>query len=367
MAIGSTMPVIRDGKSMPVPKSDGDVTLYTHNLAVTNPGFQHKSRAIFVNGMDNTGDDHAEAAIALSLLHFCPVLGVFNQSGGKGADIAQCIADKGVLAPVQSKTVFGYAGWAAAVDAAYAIVKKVKPQLSKIDFVGTIVSGNAATAALYALLVNNSTDFRRDTPIFCHSQGNLLTSNALTAVSLALGPDAIRGVEVNSYGSPCRYWPDGINRTNYAFTFDPVSWLDLRVDTSSSKVGQAEFRQGFLLPEFTHGYSFYRDHDAEFVVNRFRTGSFGMTVAMDEKGLVKFLLRNVHNTPRVYNIFKRLQKIHDTDSDDVALLFVDSATDLQLRTIKQREPALFKLFTTLLKSGWTAADEQRAINRLAKL
>ena len=361
------MPLIRDGKSTPVPIGDGDVTLYTHNLAAANSGFKHQDRAIFVNGMNNTGKDHAEAAIALSLLHFCPVLGVFNQSGGTGADIAQCIADKGVLAAVQSKTVFGYAGWAMAVDAGYLLAKKLKPTLSKTDFVGTIVSGNAATFALYRVLVNLGTYARRNTPIFCHSQGNLLTSNALTAVSLALGPDAIRGVEVNSYGSPCRYWPDGIDRTNYAFTFDPISWLDLRMDVSSSKVGQVEFRQGLMLPEFTHGYTFYRDNDAEFIVNRFRTGSFGITLAMDEKGLVKFLLRNVHNTPRIHNIFKRLQKIHTTDSDDVTLMFVDQATDLQLRTIKTREPALFKLFITLLKAGWKAADEQRAINRLAKL
>ena len=367
MAINSTMPLIRDGKTMPVPKSDGDVTLYTHNLASTNPGFQRQGRAIFVNGMDNTGENHAEAALGLSLLHFCPVLGVFNQSGGTGADIAQCIADKVKLAGVQAKAGFSYAGWAAFIDAAYAVAKKIKPQLSKIDFVGNVVSGNAATHAVYSLLVNSSAGFRKDTPIFCHSQGNLITSNALTAVSLALGPQAIAGIEVNSYGSPCRYWPDGISRTNYAFTFDPVSWLDLRMDVSSSKIGQAQFRQGFLLPEFTHGYTFYRQNDAEFVVNRFRTGSFGVTVAMDEKGLVRFLLAIAHNTPRVYNIFKRLQKIHDTDSDDITLLFVDTATDLQLRTIKQREPALFKLFTTLLKSGVTFADEQRAINRLAKL
>lgn len=343
---------------MPVPGQDGDVTLYIQSLAAKQPGFQIQSRAIFVNGMDNTGENHAEAAIALSLLQFRPIIGVFNRSGGTLVDIAQCISDKGVLVQVQAKAGIGYAGWAAAVDAAYFIAQKITPQLSKIDFVGTLVAGNTATFALYRLLVNSSLDFRRKTPIYCHSQGNLLASNALTAVSLALGPQAIVGIEVNSFGSPCRYWPDGINRTNNAFTLDPVSWLDLRMDASSSKVGQLEF---------THGFAFYMKNDAEFVVNRFRTGSFGMTVSMDEKGLVKFLLGIVNNTGRVLNIFKRLQKIHDTDSDDVALLFVDSATDLQLRTIKQREPDLFKLFTTLLKSGWTAGDEQRAINRLAKL
>ena len=352
------MPMIRDGKSMPVPKQDGDITLYFQSLAAEQPGFQHQGRAIFVNGMDNTGENHAEAALALSLLQFRPVIGVFNQSGGTIVDIAQCIADKGVLSQVQSQAVLSSAGWATAVDAAYFIAKKIKPQLNKIDFVGALIASNAATFALYRLLVNSSQDFRRKTPIFCHSQGNLLASNALTAVALALGPQAILGIEVNSFGSPCRYWPAGINRTNFAFTLDPVSWLDLRMDGTSSKVGQLDF---------THGFAFYMKNDAEFVVNRFRTGSLGMTVAMDEKGLVKFLLGIAGNTLRVHNIFKRLQKIHDTDSDDVALLFVQTATDAQLRMIKGRDPALFKLLTTLLKSGWTAADEQRAINRLAKL
>lgn len=358
MATGSSMPTIRNGKSMPKPQQDGDVTLYAHPQAATQPGFQDQSRSIFVNGMDNSSENHAESAIALSMLQFRPVIGVFNRSSGKIVDIAQCMADKGVLSNVQSKAVFGFAGWSAAVDAAFFIAQKIKPQLNKIDFVGALIAGNDATLALYRLLVNSSQDFRRTTPIFCHSQGNLLASNALTAVALALGPQAISGIEVNSFGSPCRYWPDGINRTNYAFTLDPVSWLDLRMDGTSSKVGQLEF---------THAFEFYMKNDAEFVVNRFRTGSFGMTVAMDEKGLVKFLLGIAGNTLRVHNIFKRLQKIHDTDSDDVALLFVQTATDVQLRTLKGRDPALFKLLITLLKSGWTAADEQRAINRLAKL
>ena len=62
--------------------------------------------------------------------------------------------------------------------------------------------------------------------ILPYSQGNLIASNALTAVALADGLQAIRGVMVISFGSPCRFWPPGIRHHNFAFANDPVTWLD---------------------------------------------------------------------------------------------------------------------------------------------
>ncbi len=348
-------PIVRPGGGLP--KTDGDVNLYVNAEAAAQGWFSTNRRVIFVNGMDNSPADHRDSALGLSMLQGCPVIGVFNRSDGLWGDLGQCVADKLRMSPVQSGSETGYEGWALGVEALYLLAKKAYPMLQKTDFVGTMIDGNPATHSLYGLLVGQGGVARSITPIYSHSQGNLITSNALTAVALALGTSALSGVEVNSFGSPCRYWPPKIKRNNNAFTFDPVSWLDLRADMSSSKVG-------FVA---AHGFKTYMAKDAEFVINRFRFGGFGMTTGMDEEGLADFLITLGPNTRRLRPIFERLGTVHVTDSDDVTVAYVERASDATLRAIKHSDPRLIDLMIALLRAGWTASDEQRAITRLQKL
>ena len=218
-----------------------------------------------------------------------------------------------------------------------------------------MISSNKATLSLYALLA--APGGLNKPRIYCHSQGNLITSNALTAVALAKGQAAVNGIEVNSFGSPCRYWPQGVARTNYAFTFDPISWLDLRTDLSSSKIG-------FVA---AHGFDVYLQHDAEFIVNRFRWGAFGLTASLDEKGLAGFMVRIGNNPKRLRGILERLYKAHWSDSDDVALLYVDAMSDADLRTIRNGDPSVIALLIKSLETGWTTSREKAAIQRLQAL
>jgi hypothetical protein len=249
----------------------------------------------------------------------------------------------------------GFEAYSLAVDAGFKLAKLANPSLQKVDFVATIIAGNPATYALYGLLAGMGGVDRKNVPIYCHSQGNLITSNALTAVALALGTDAIDGIEVNSFGSPCSFWPSKLIRTNYAYTFDPVSvFFDPTFDMSSVKVGF----------KVAHGFDTYMKQEGEFLVNRFRFGGFGMTSNMDEKGLARFCVRNIDNPPRLRRIFERLRENHFTDSDDVAVHFVEQASDYQLRTLKMRDPKLIELLIRLLNAGYTASDESRAITRL---
>lgn len=335
-----------------IPTGDGDVTLFTSPEGKGKSWFNMTRRIIFVNGMDTTGQGHVDHAIALSVLQACPVIGVFNKTDGFWDDMGQCIADKATMGAGLT-----YPAMVLAAGASYQVARLATPGLQKVDFIGSLVRRNPATYALYALLLGDGGVNRRATPIFCHSQGNLVTSNALTAVALALGSDSVAQMEVNSYGSPCRFWPPGLDRTNYAFTFDPVSFLDLAVDMSSSKIG---FKPA-------HGFDVYRANDAEFVVNRFRTGGFGMTVKMDEAGLVKCLVRMGNNAPRIRRIFERLRDAHSTDSDDVAVQFVEAVTDAHLKQLNNSEPNLINLLIQLLKTGVIFSDEDRAIKRLQKL
>jgi len=62
--------------------------------------------------------------------------------------------------------------------------------------------------------------------IVCHSQGNLITSNALNALSWVLGR-GLPEVRVFALASPAPYWPGGINRKAYTNLQDPVTWLSL--------------------------------------------------------------------------------------------------------------------------------------------
>ncbi len=343
-------PSIRPGGHSP--STDGDVNLYINPEAQAQPWFQANRRVIFVNGMDNTPQDHVESATALSLLQGCPVVGVFNKSDGKWADLGQCVADKLRMMPVQAGgDRNSFEGWATATEAMYQLARRAAPMMQKTDFVASMIDGNAAALAVYGLLAGAGGLEPLRTPIYCHSQGNLITSNALTAVALAHGPARIAGMEVNSFGSPCRFWPPGLRRTNNAFTFDPITWLDLKADMTSSKVG---FVAG-------HGFKLYMQKDAEFVVNRFRFGAFGTTMDMDEEGLAKFLVSLGPNPQRLRPIFERLRDMHQTDSDDVALAYVQAAPKPVLQALKRTDPGLITLLIGLLNSGWTAADEKRAI------
>lgn len=336
------------------PSRDGEIGLYTSAEGATQRWFNPDRRVVFVNGMDNTGDDHAASARALSLLQACPVVGIFNRTDGRWTDLGQCITDKlNMTAPL----VQGLTAWRAAIVAAHALAGGGS---SLVDFVGGMIDENAATHAVYSYLVTLGQRERQTLRLYCHSQGNLITSNALTATALALGEAAVAGIEVNSFGSPCRYWPPGLSRANYAFTFDPVTWLDLRAGFDSVKVG---FVAG-------HGFTLYMENDAEFVCNRFRWGSFGMTANMDEEGLADFCVRIGFNPPRLRAIFRRLQSAHWTDSDDVTHYYVDKMRrrhDATMRQLAQADRGFIELLIALLESGWTTGGEYEAIRYLRGL
>lgn len=346
-------PTIRSGGRNPT--GDGDVNLYISPEAEGKSWFNSGRRVMFVNGMDNSPTDHASSARALSLLQGCPVIGVYNQTDGVWLDLGQCITDKARLVGVQAGMVLSFDQWVIAARAMYSVARARNPGLTAVDFYASLVADNPATSALFRLLATGTVS--RATPIYCHSQGNLITSNALTAVAMALGSPSIAGMEINSFGSPCRYWPPGINRTNNAFTFDPVSWLDLRMDLTSSKVG---FVAG-------HGFTLYMQNDAEFVVNRFRWGSFGMTANMDERGLARYMVRMGNNPPRLRGILQRLRDAHWSDSDDVAYEYCVQASDLLLRQIKASDSGVIDLLAELLGSGVVFPSERAQISRLQAL
>ncbi|MCA9126275.1 MAG: hypothetical protein KDB22_04280 [Planctomycetales bacterium] len=334
------------------PDADGEVNLYVNSAASGSHYFDRNRYVIFINGMGNSPTDHVESALGLSELEMCSVVGVYNKSSGTIADLMQCLGDKqqfdGVLADTPAKLL------------------KANPNMSPVAAMEQTLSRNQACLSLFRVLRDHR---YRSADIFAHSQGNLILSNALSAVLVVGGPVALQGRKVYSFGSPAMNWPPGLERQEYGFTFDPVNWL-AGLDTSFtiSKVGLPINGD---MKFISHSFKSYRDNDPAFVVNRFRIGGWGLTFHLDKAGLAAALVKMGRNVPRVFGVFRHLDQSHNFSVDDVALLYVQKIQALgshspTLAAIKQH-PRLRDLLIHSMKTGYTCSEEKAAIKFLESL
>lgn len=335
----------------PTPTKDGEINTYYTEIG-RGDFFDENRRVIFINGMGNSGADHRSSAMALSALQMCPVIGIYNMSSGFFPDLGQCIADKWQFNnPMPGDP-------AKAFEELVKETQKKDPSKTRAAIARDVVSRNGACAAVFDVLRDPA---MKTYPIFAHSQGNLILSNALQAVALADGAGAIAGREIWSYGSPCRTWPSGILRRDHAFTFDPVGWLTATFTLDISKIGVPT---GHVVP-FAHSFSLYMDNDPEFIVNRHRWGSLGMTVSLDEDAIASDLVSMGVNAPRIYKVMKWIDERHHVDVDDVALAYItrmrqSPAGASTLKTLK-RHTDLFPLLIKAMEGGWTTSAEKDAI------
>jgi hypothetical protein len=344
----------------PIPTLDGQVVECFECDLNDSPFYSPNKRVIFINGMANSGTDHRDSALALSHLQMCPVIGVYNKTEGAGWDLLQCVADKWQFnAPIP-------ADFSAAIAKFFELAPEAGDRRTRVEIMRGLLSRNAAAVSMFDLLLRR--DLQR-APIFAHSQGNLILSNALQAVAAAAGPGAIAGREIHSFGSPAHTWPSGILRKDYAFTFDPVGWLSLSFDLEVSKIGVPKGSSWYW--PFAHGFATYVDNDPEFFVNRRRWGGLGVTLALDEEALAEDLLALGRNMPRVKSVFSWLAQNLPADSDDVAVLYVESIKDLHassgVRLALKACPGLIPLLITCMATGWVGGDEEDAIEWLESL
>lgn len=219
----------------PIPKGDGDVNLYdlANSMELT-------PRIYYVNGIQTAPRDHAVTAAYLSLLIEHPAVGIYNATAGKGmgmlGDLAQCIADF-------TQNAVGRLGYSGNSN------KQPKIPESQVDeFVRhaekKFVVWNQATLSLFKDLARNRA---KQKMIIAHSQGNLITSNALFVMEDVLGSVSLQKVRVYSLASPSPGWPLGLRTTNggggrqdNAFMNDLVSLL--RPQNLAKKVGIGAFQ-----------------------------------------------------------------------------------------------------------------------------
>jgi hypothetical protein len=336
-----------------VPAADGEINEYVSEEARASRYFNAGRKVIFVNGMLNSGADHVESALALSLVQMSAVIGVYNKSVSGWADFTQCIGDKNQFDGPISLSAHNQV-----------TVGRLFSSRTSVQVARAALSRNPAAVALFDLLRRPE---NRNREIFAHSQGNLILSNALQAIGAVEGAAGLAGRTIHTFGSPAVNWPAEITKYEHAFTWDPVTFLAGFDSTwTIYKVGMPS-GSGVRNP-ITHAFLEYLKLDPAFLVNRYRVGSFGMTFNMDEAGLANALVAMGGNMRRVRSIFEHLEANHGSDVDDIAVLYVaEVAKSPALKTALRAERPLVQLLTRVMSGGWTGADEKKAVAFLQTL
>jgi len=186
---------------------------------------------LWVNGMNNSPEQHQFAARMLANLIQKPVVGVHNATGFDdscmpdfGADLLQCALD--YLIPLQM------------IPARLMRIPiedlhgSDAEQLKYLWARNYVFAHNPASQALLEKLYD-LVKARKRILIVCHSQGNLITMSVLWLlqwITERLRSGRVHIVDVSVYGlaSPALDWPDGwrsLDLKLYSHTNDPVTWL----------------------------------------------------------------------------------------------------------------------------------------------
>jgi hypothetical protein len=251
---------------MPSPTADGQLLVYPPTLSFDAllagaggnvppgpPRLQDPHRIYYVNGIQTDPPAHVRAAELVASIAERPVHGVFNASGGLGlpgsfaVDLAQCFADwsssfaakvteyagLAVSAPVNAGRQLGHAlrrlfdPHAPAPHTVNLLVDahRLIPEAVRVRLVeGKLGLYNRATQTLYRELRGLG---GRPAMVVAHSQGNLITCDALWAMVYTYGEQSLDKLQIYSLASPAPGWPLGIRyrRKVFGFTNDPVPGL----------------------------------------------------------------------------------------------------------------------------------------------
>ncbi len=353
------------------PEADGEINQYESDDYAGKPYFNRLYSAIFVNGMLTNGATHVSHARLLSSTLRCPVYGVYNATKSWDTDLLQCVTDKLGLHGALGDVVGSDHLLRARLQAEHAAYRLAGLNVTWPAFIESVVTDNVATKKLFRALRSGPLSDRR-VPIYAHSQGNLIVSNALRAVALTDGDAAIAGRVVESYGSPCRYWPRGISRRDHRISLDGITLAQLRRSHDMPAVHMA-LGDLFRLTD-THGFDVYMMHDPEFIINSCRWSVLGFKYTLDADDLVQRLIELGTNTRRIAGVFDRLAIQYVRLADTVALkyctrMFSHARASLQrmLREVPEGRKLVDNLERCLIAGLWVSDEEKEMVNRLWKL
>lgn len=353
------------------PEKDGDINRYEQDDYPNKPYFNRTYAAIFVNGMDTDAHTHRKHATLLSSTLRCPVYGVYNATQNFGRDLLQCVTDKLGLQGALGDMAMSDEALRARLKAEHAAYRLAGLDVPWPTFIESMIADNQATQQLFRTLRSGPLSNRR-IPIYAHSQGNLIVSNALRAVALADGNGAIAGRIVESYGSPCRHWPRGISRRDHRISLDPITLLQLRRSHDMPAVHMA---LGDLVRlTDTHGFDVYMLHDPEFIINSCRWTVFGYKHTLDADDLVQRLIELGNNTKRIAGVFECLAAQYAWQADTIALRYgtrMKRVGSVSLRRMLREEPhgrTLLERLELCLHAGvWVNQEEKDMVTWLRSL
>ncbi|MFC1572802.1 hypothetical protein ACFL6M_04305 [Candidatus Eisenbacteria bacterium] len=166
---------------------------------------------IFVNGIKCNPEKHVMQALSVSAVSGGPVKGIFNQSDGLAADLRQSLDDKltsSLLMKLRATRKYIYGDEA------------TKRVLSR-----HLRQYNAASAALFDTLTERHLGGVR---IVAHSQGNIITCNAINALIALRGVEALGNLRVYALATPVTFWGEAKRIVKeYKFSNDAIAWLSL--------------------------------------------------------------------------------------------------------------------------------------------
>lgn len=218
------------------PASDGDSTIYTPDVESYSDCIHPQvSRGrtsttsnwqiIYVNGMATNARTHATTGRQLATIAGMDVRGIYNQCGTDGSE-----GTMSFLADL----------WQCARDQTLPVGRTIHPQMRRLlnlsgdslaDAIGNVVlRNNLAAQTLYTELLA-AAQSGQWTIVVCHSQGNLITANALWVLKHVRENTTTRMGRIRVFGlaSPSVSWPPnrqgGLVFRLYRHSGDPVTLL----------------------------------------------------------------------------------------------------------------------------------------------
>jgi hypothetical protein len=218
------------------PSGDGDLTLYNPDpeayggcihprVRQTSSRTSGNWRIIYVNGMATTARKHATTSRQLATIAGMNVTGIYNQCGTDGSEgVMSFLADL----------------WECAQDQTLPVGRTMNPRVrrlltmteaSRAEAIGNaVLRNNVAAQTLYTELLA-AARANQWTIVVCHSQGNLITTNALWVLKHVRenAPTQMGKIRVFGLASPSASWPPnrqgGLRFNLYRHSGDPVTLL----------------------------------------------------------------------------------------------------------------------------------------------
>lgn len=232
-----------------LPKHDGHVNSYPRQFAA-----QLAPRIYFVNGVRTDPQGHVNCARGLHDVCERQITGIYNQTDLHGiGDFLQATGD---YAFNLMYSAIGNAASQVAKRSSHlaAVANRVKSKIESAKTCPPIPKNDPARAVQLLRKLIPKQDIRRqavekalgynraalalfkqlflrtgvDQFIIAHSQGNLISCNALWACEIVVGEILVSRVKMFSLSSPTASiaWPATVAREEFAFANDPITWLD---------------------------------------------------------------------------------------------------------------------------------------------